>query len=196
MGSELLRAIDSIANSIDALAQPRWIDWIAVILSGVSIVVSGIATWFVVQVPKKIAGQQDKISLFDKRFDAYCIMVACIAFGESLKKIDPSDPNVDINIYKLFMVYFSSEIHCDGDLEYMLTYIQNALGKSILLFKLGEEEKTIISNSALVLIDIMETQKNSYSTKWCNDAIEFSNWMDNLSQNTIVKMANQLKLSK
>lgn len=194
MESELVQEIHNIANSIDALAQPRFIDWLAVILSAFSIAVSGIAIWFAVQVPKKIAEQQDKISLFDKRFDTYCIMTTCIAFGKSLKQIDPGDPDADINVYNLFMRCFSN--HCSGDLEYMLTYVGDALGKSILLFKLEEKEKIIISNIAMELIAIMETQINLYTDEWCDSAIKFSNLMDDLDKNTLIKMANQLRLSE
>lgn len=143
-----------------------------------------------------VANRQNTIALFEKRFDAYCIMTTCVAFGQSLKSIDPGDPNANVNVYNLFMGYFSNEIYGSADLEYMLTYIKNALGKSILLFEFDEEEKVMISKSAMALIAIMQTQENLYSMKWCNTAISFSNWMDNLGKNTLIKMVNELKLSK
>lgn len=192
MESELIQTLKSVTESINALAQPRFIDWLAVILSLFSITVSGAAILFAV----RVANKQNKIALFDKRFSAFSIIIACIGFGKSLKAIDPDDPNANRILYDMFVDSFSNEIHCSRDIDYMLTYIKNELGKLILLFKLNEEEKSIISNSAMTLIAIMTTQENLYSNEWCNNAISFSNWMDNLEKNTIRKMAKILKLSK
>lgn len=84
MESELLQAIDSIVNSIDALAQPRFIDWLAVILSAFSIAISGAAIWFAVQVPKKIAIQQNKIALFAKRLQCQMAILSMIEWSNYL----------------------------------------------------------------------------------------------------------------
>lgn len=86
MESELLQAIDSIVNSIDALAQPRFIDWLTVILSAFSIAISGAAIWFAVQVPKKIANRQDKIALFEKRYCAYSSLLTLQLFSHAIDK--------------------------------------------------------------------------------------------------------------
>ena len=77
MESELVQKIGSIVDSINALAQPRFIDWLAVILSFFGIVISVIAIWFAVQVPKKIADRQDKIALFEKRYECFQIFEKC-----------------------------------------------------------------------------------------------------------------------
>lgn len=77
MESELVQEIHNIANSIDALAQPRFIDWLAVVFSFVSIAISGVAIWFAVQVPKKIANKQNKIALFEKRYECFVVFTEC-----------------------------------------------------------------------------------------------------------------------
>lgn len=74
MEFELIQALAAIKNSIDAAAQPRFIDWIAIVMSGLSVIVSGIAIWFAVQVPRKIADRQDKIALFEKRYELYSLL--------------------------------------------------------------------------------------------------------------------------
>lgn len=79
MESEVVQAIDSVTNSIDALARPRFIDWISVVLSGLAI-------WFAIQVPKKIADRQDKIALFEKRYAVYETLNHCISFSISIKE--------------------------------------------------------------------------------------------------------------
>lgn len=67
MESELVQGIHNIANSIDALAQPRFIDWLAVFLSIFSIAVSGAAICFAI----RVANKQNKIALFEKRYELY-----------------------------------------------------------------------------------------------------------------------------
>lgn len=81
MESELIQALAAIKDSIDAVAQPRFIDWLTVAMSFVSIVVSGITIWFAVQVPRKIADRQDKIALFEKRFKCYMSIQDVIYFS-------------------------------------------------------------------------------------------------------------------
>ena len=88
MESELVQEIHNIANSIDALAQPRFIDWLAVIFSFVSIAISGVAIWFAVQVPKKIADKQDKIALFEKRYECFQLFEKCYILYRQIKDKD------------------------------------------------------------------------------------------------------------
>lgn len=82
--SELVQAINNIANNVDALAQPRFIDWLAVVLSIFSIVISGAAIWFAVRVPKTIADRQNKITLFEKRHDSYSAILSLEVFARAL----------------------------------------------------------------------------------------------------------------
>lgn len=97
MESELTQAIGSITESINALAQPRFIDWLAVILSFFSIIISGVAIWFAVRVPKKIADRQDKIALFEKRHDAYSSILSLKVFAEALDREEYKDGGKDPN---------------------------------------------------------------------------------------------------
>lgn len=98
MESELILAIDSIANNIDALAQPRFIDWLAVVLSVFSIAVSGAAILFAV----RVADKQNKIALFEKRYAVYDILLHCISFADSIRNdFDLSSMQV------LFIISFS-----------------------------------------------------------------------------------------
>lgn len=67
MESEVIQVLSTIKDSLDALAQPRLIDWLAIMISFLSMIVSGVAVWFAVQVPRKIADRQDKINMFNLR---------------------------------------------------------------------------------------------------------------------------------
>lgn len=81
METELTQAINSITESINALAQPRFIDWLAVILSGLAI-------WFAIRVPKKIADRQDKIALFEKRYECFQFFEKCVILCKNLTDAD------------------------------------------------------------------------------------------------------------
>ena len=83
MESELVQEIHNIANSIDALAQPRFIDWLAVILSGFSIIISGIAIIFAV----RVANKQNKITLFEKRYQCYDVIQSLLVCAEDRKSV-------------------------------------------------------------------------------------------------------------
>lgn len=87
MESELIRALTAIKDSIDAAAQPRTIDWIAIGMSFLSIVVSGVAIWFAARVPKKIADRQDRIALFEKRFQCYTAIQTLIACSNQISSL-------------------------------------------------------------------------------------------------------------
>lgn len=45
--------------------------WIGILISAVGVTASFVAIWFAIQVPKKIADRQDKIALFEKRYQVY-----------------------------------------------------------------------------------------------------------------------------
>lgn len=190
----MTQTLEMIAEAIEKSSQPGWVEYLAIGISLISVVVSGIAILFAV----RVADKQNKIALFEKRYGAYWVLSTCIAFGENLRKIDPGDPNADITVYNMFVEYFAKEINGEvnfnGDIDYLLTYIRNSLGKSILLFKLEQKEKIIISQCAQALPAVIRSDFGS--TDWCNNAISFSNLTEDLNRNTITKIAKQLKLSE
>ena len=91
MESELIRAVDNIANNIDALAQPRLIDWLAVLISVLSVLLSAAAICFAV----KVADKQNKIMLFEKRYEIYNIFCKCIIFARMLENLHTSKDIID-----------------------------------------------------------------------------------------------------
>ena len=45
--------------------------WVGIIVSVASAVASFMAVWYAIQVPKKIVDRQDKIALFEKRYESF-----------------------------------------------------------------------------------------------------------------------------
>lgn len=65
-------------------------DWVAIDAVGglASAVISGVAIWFAVFVPKRIAQEQNKIALFEKRFSSYSVFLKYTSFAEAIRQID------------------------------------------------------------------------------------------------------------
>lgn len=68
--------LDNNWNAIDAVG-----GWI-------SAVISGVAIWFAVSIPKRIAQEQNKIALFEKRFASYSAFLKYTSFAETISQID------------------------------------------------------------------------------------------------------------
>lgn len=77
MESEMIQALQTIADNIQATSQPGWVECLSIVISSISVVVSGIAIWFAIRVPKQIAEQQNKIALFERRYDCFQFFEEC-----------------------------------------------------------------------------------------------------------------------
>ena len=85
MRFKMIQGIEAIADAIQNIAKPGCIDWVSIGISLAGVVLSGIAIIVAVQVPKKIAKQQDKISLFEKRYECYTVIQKILVIGEQIK---------------------------------------------------------------------------------------------------------------
>lgn len=68
-------------------------DWDAVAACGswVSAIISGVAIWFAVSEPKRIANEQNKIALFEKRFESYSVFLKYTSFAGSIRQTENCD---------------------------------------------------------------------------------------------------------
>jgi len=78
MGFRITYAPD-LETSWDAVSTVA--SWVGVLVSAVGVVASFIAIWYAIQVPKKIAEQQNKIALFEKRLECNKALSCLIAFS-------------------------------------------------------------------------------------------------------------------
>lgn len=67
--------LGNITDAIYALAQPTYFDWLTLFASFVSVVVSGLAIYFAILIPKNLANQKNRISMFEKRYDMYLLLL-------------------------------------------------------------------------------------------------------------------------
>lgn len=64
--------LESSWDAISAVAA-----WAGVVISAVGVIASFIAIWYAIQVPKKIADRQDKIALFERRYECFQFFEEC-----------------------------------------------------------------------------------------------------------------------
>lgn len=105
MESEMTQALQIIADNIQAASQPGWVECLSIVISSISVVVSGIAIWFAIRVPKQIAEEQNKISLFEKRLQCYNALKTVIEFSKILKSMKKKYEDVRIG----YSIYFGMD---------------------------------------------------------------------------------------
>lgn len=71
MQVEMRKSTRDITNAINNHTKPGIYEWITLVISGLSIIISTIAIFVAILIPKQIAVEQNKIALFEKRFEAY-----------------------------------------------------------------------------------------------------------------------------
>lgn len=69
-------------SSWDAISSVS--DWIGVLTSAAGVLASFVAIWYAIQIPKEIAEQQNKIALFEKRYEAYASILTLEVFANAL----------------------------------------------------------------------------------------------------------------
>lgn len=160
MESEMIQALQTIADNIQAASQPGWVECLSILISLVSVVVSGIAIWFAIRVPKQIADRQDKIALFEKRFECFQLFKQCYVLyrrskdGEEIKGIKEQ-------------CYHMLEIEESTDLtkeifKSKLNHFERLLHQMEFLFpEINEEDVSKLYTSLLVYIgDILTEEKD------------------------------------
>ena len=74
-----------LENSWDAVSAVA--SWVQVIISILGVIASLVAIWFAIQVPKKIADRQDKIALFERRYECFQFFEECfVLYKKSVEK--------------------------------------------------------------------------------------------------------------
>lgn len=88
--------LDNKWDAISAVAA-----WAGVVVAVASTTASFLAVWFAIRVPKKIAEQQNKITLFEKRYEIFEIYNSCKIFADMIRWEDNCQ-----NVQLIFMNVF------------------------------------------------------------------------------------------
>lgn len=138
-------------------------DAVSAVATWVGVVASFVAIWFAIRVPKKIAEQQNKIALFEKRHDAYSSFLSLEVFAKSLDqemfRDSGKDPFGQVmplqEKVKLYCVHFATTLGYPPHLLKGLIDTES-MTRSIMLVK--EYEKNM--NALLFLVYSTDDQAN------------------------------------
>ena len=119
-----------------------------------SVVVAGLAIYYAIQVPKKIAEDQNKIALFEKRYAVYEVLNNCVTYAHMLERFNES--GAEWNIW--FSISFGDHTFSGRELtwdeqRYLFNTASNLLMQSELLFgKESAEQVDALKTKLLTLI--------------------------------------------
>lgn len=184
--------LDNSWNAISAVAE-----WAGVIVAFSSVVASFLAIWYAIRVPQKIAEQQNKIELFEKRYEIYMSISKMMQVTEQIWKVGDT---VISNTLKFFDSFCSSPKNFSMNLNVrniaeerrkIIDVVLSDTEKIKMLFK--DIPKQNIEIIQKVLIFVMTVVVNSCSVARLKDQITKKDW-ENI-QNTLDKMEQQLHIN-
>lgn len=120
-----------LKNSWDAISAVA--AWGGILVSVVGVAASFIAIWYAIKVPKTIAEQQDKIALFEKRYECYTLIQNFLALSKKIEKLQTTK-----EIQVAFKIYFGA-----------FENFHNNESASVLAIKLNQQKLIIVSGSFL-----------------------------------------------
>lgn len=87
--------MNDIIEAINKLGETSWMDYVQLSATVLSILISALAVFYAVKVPKKISEEQNKIALFEKRYEIFQFYERCFDFCDRLyrhrDKVDLQD---------------------------------------------------------------------------------------------------------
>ena len=127
---------------------------ISAVASWASVFVSGLAIYYAIQVPKRIAEDQNKITLFEKRYEVYKTLTDCFAFAFMLENTDVPDNQC----LEIFHIVFNENARLNDNttkLDRMRNYaeVQNKLKMADHLFgtDIAGEIALLLANLLLLI---------------------------------------------
>lgn len=172
-------------------------DWIAIDAIGgwVSIIISGIAIWFAVASPKRIAKEQNKIALFEKRFSCYVVFLKYTTFANSISA--NSDRNC---IRKALMIAFEkdSPIFDSTDFAFAIKKDEKVLMSSLFLFSDFCWSETIqnMLDSMLPIIKQISKNESTLSNEERKEIDVFCKKCEEIEKSCMSEMRNQMLINE
>ena len=83
--------MEELIRVIQELGELSWMDYVQLILTIITIIVSAVALIFAIRIPRKIAEEQNKIALFEKRYNIFQFYEKCVSFSNALKRSETLD---------------------------------------------------------------------------------------------------------
>lgn len=176
---------------------------VSAVATCVGVLASFIAIWFAIRVPKKIAEEQNKIALFEKRFTCYSLIQSFLACAQQLEDIASKK-----EIQTLFRVYFgdSKEIVENGSPASFMILIkqkeQVIISGEFLFEHYNTELLQAIMNEAIDLIRLSayhsqeEKEEKPLSEKLILSIKDYSKKCKEFEDNYLVFLEEELQLNR
>ena len=83
--------MEELIKVIQELGNLSWIDYVQLGLTIITIIISALALFYAIKVPKRIAEDQNRIALFDKRYEVFQLFERCVSFNKALQNSETID---------------------------------------------------------------------------------------------------------
>ena len=137
-------------------------NWGSVFVSLAGAIASFLAVWFAIKVPQQIADRQDKIALFEKRFEIYDVICKCQAFAVGILASETTHENIKSIFARAFYLESEKNFYIDKITVYSfhLNFIQK-LSKAQMLFPNEVSEHiSLIEIYLIMILDSMLNEEN------------------------------------
>lgn len=193
---EILTAIQEAANTI---AAPNWADIMSVCFSLFAIIVAGVVAWRQNEISRKqkdIADKQNKIALFEKRFEIYDILSSCSASAQVIKMLNKNE-NEDV-LQDLFFVFVNNPMqHKNFNRDEARIYLTNCASKlQSASFFFSEEIVSYITAASVELLILANSDaKVDGPKKYEEKKQDYFEAIKNIDKNEVLKsMKAEMKM--
>lgn len=177
--------LESSWEAISACAE-----WVGVLVSVVGVVASFVAIWYAVQVPKRIADRQDKIALFEKRYECYTAIRNLLVCADQIKA---AEKQTNKAVQVAFRVYLGQPDTITENLDFATLVVRLVQKEAILvsgefLFERYNTELLLkIIDTGVSLItsvvskdpenaeEVLSDKAKEYRDKFCDLCMQFDN---------------------
>lgn len=156
-----------------------------------SVVVAGLAIYYAILVPKKIAEEQNKIALFEKRYEVFQLFERCSSFANAIQKSETTE-----DMRKDCMILFDELKYEELDFKIVMKkvyYFEHTLHQMEFLFSgiLEKDVHELYSSLWKVLLAIIGNENISECKKaYINTVSEFAHKYHNIIWNELT-LANK-----
>lgn len=167
--------MEELIKAIQELGSLSWIDYVQLGLSVITILISALALFYAIKVPRKIAESQNRIALFEKRYEYYITFTKSIAFVTVIEKLNIDSKEKGIQLFLELLTGKSFDDIGKSALEYetkvVLYDVVAILGQAKYLFNLESDKLLeLFSND---LVDLLKA-KDDKDFQSCINKIKIS----------------------
>lgn len=107
--------LEELIVAVNGLANPTFFDWITLLVSGVAVIISGLAIYYAIMVPKTLANQKNRITLFEKRYGFYLVLLDLHGVLHGIRELEDREKieNLTFALGKL-----KKQLGCDDNCKF------------------------------------------------------------------------------